>query len=126
MKPVYVSKYEATMHMKRHIRVTKETEPSYSTRRWREPEASHKFPKQTGQQEQIDKKIKEENLLLSRKMYEVATEDRVNRTSEYAPGWRTGICKYHSLLKLLVTVYHLTFPLLTLHRWNGDRLLSNC
>lgn len=120
MKPVYVSKYEATMHMKRHIRVTQETEPSYSTRRWREPEASHKFPKQTGQQEQIDKKVKEENLLLSRKMYEVATEDRVNRTSEYAPGWRTGVCKSTFVSQTIDMILKLIFIPTTLHRWNGD------
>ena len=89
--------------MKRHILVSTQTEASHETSRWRDPGADYKFAKQTGHQERIDKAVHKANLVLTKRMYDVVTEDRVNRTTEYAPGWRTGLCAClypHSLLVL--------------------------
>ncbi len=93
MIPVFTSKYEATKNMKRHILVSTKTEASFETSRWREPGSDYKFAKQTGHQERLDKAIHKANLLLTQRMYDVVTEKREKRTTEYAPGWRTGLCK---------------------------------
>jgi hypothetical protein len=115
MKPTYTSKYEATKHMKRHIIVTTTTEARAETTRWRQREDNFKFSKQSGIQDRIDQKIEESNLRLSQRILEVVTEDRQNRTSEYAPGWRTGLCKF-----LLQYIYVSLLTISFISSWNCD------
>jgi len=82
-------KYEASCHIERFLNILHHTEPTKETSAWRKGE--RKLYKRHDGRKVLQAKYRvQENLELRDQLYRIHTEDRKNKTIEYAPGWRVG------------------------------------
>jgi hypothetical protein len=82
-------RYEASRNAERHAKLIYNTSPSTETIRWRDTDP-YIFSKQEDQLILDEKKLNQENQLISDRLINIAAENRLLNAHELAPGWKAG------------------------------------
>lgn len=84
-------KYEISKLIQRHLQIVHHSSPSPETIKWKEGIPAKPIGSNIAKERLHSAEINERNEYLSNRLFTIMNENREARSTEYAPGWRTGL-----------------------------------
>lgn len=84
-------KYEINKLIQRHLQIVHHSSPSPETIRWKEGVPAKPIGCNFAKGKLHVDAINDQNEYLSNRLFSIMNENREKRSTQYAPGWRTGL-----------------------------------